>query len=48
MLDKEPTPGGLVRFHTAHKLTLTAHSIKHYQELGRLVAQAGTLPWGTT
>jgi len=45
MLDKEPTPSGLVRFHTAHKLTLMAHSIKHYQELGRLVAQAGTLPW---
>jgi hypothetical protein len=22
MLGKEPTPGGLVRFHTAHKLTL--------------------------
>ena len=45
MLKNEPTPGGLVRFHTAHKLTLMAHSIKHYQELGRLVAQAGTLPW---
>jgi hypothetical protein len=25
MLEKEPTPGGLVKFHTAHKLTLTAH-----------------------
>ena len=34
-----------MRFYTAHKLTLTAHSIKHYRELGRLVAQAGTLPW---
>ena len=45
LLKTEPTPGGLVRFHTAHKLTLMAHSIKHYQELGRLVAQAGTLPW---
>ena len=45
MLKSDPTPGGLVRFHTAHKLTLMAHSIKHYQELGRLVAQAGTLPW---
>ena len=53
MLKNEPTPGGLVRFHTAHKLTLMAHpcligragSIKHYQELGRLVAQAGSLPW---
>ena len=45
LLENDPTPGGLVRFHTAHKLTLMAHSIKHYQELGRLVAQAGTLPW---
>ena len=26
MLDKEGTPGGLVTFHTAHKLTLMAHS----------------------
>ena len=25
MLDEEPTPGGLVKFHTAHKLTLMAH-----------------------
>jgi uncharacterized protein YbgA (DUF1722 family) len=41
MLDKEPTPGGLVKFHTAHKLTLMAHSPKHYTEMGRLVAVAG-------
>jgi uncharacterized protein YbgA (DUF1722 family) len=26
MLDKEGTPGGLVKFHTAHKLSLMAHS----------------------
>jgi uncharacterized protein YbgA (DUF1722 family)/uncharacterized protein YbbK (DUF523 family) len=45
LLEEEPTPGGLVRFHTAHKLTLMAHSPRHYQELGRLVAQAGALPW---
>jgi uncharacterized protein YbgA (DUF1722 family)/uncharacterized protein YbbK (DUF523 family) len=45
LLNNDPSPGGLVRFHTAHKLTLMAHSIKHYQGLGRLVAQAGTLPW---
>jgi uncharacterized protein YbgA (DUF1722 family)/uncharacterized protein YbbK (DUF523 family) len=45
LLENEPTPGGLVRFHTAHKLTLMAHSPVHYQEMGRLVAQAGTLPW---
>jgi uncharacterized protein YbgA (DUF1722 family) len=45
MLEKEPTPAGLVRFHTAHRLTLMAHSPAQYQEMGRLVAQAGTLLW---
>jgi len=45
LLDENPTPGGLVRYHTAHKLTLMAHSPPHYQEMGRLVAQAGSLPW---
>ena len=45
LLEEEPTAGGLVRFHTAHKLTLMAHSPKHYTEMGRLVARAGTVPW---
>jgi uncharacterized protein YbgA (DUF1722 family) len=45
LLRSDPTPGGLVRFHTVHKLTLMAHSPKHYAELGRLVAKAGTVPW---
>ena len=45
MLDEEPTPGGLVKFHTAHKLTLMAHSPAHYQEMGRLVADAGKRDW---
>jgi uncharacterized protein YbgA (DUF1722 family)/uncharacterized protein YbbK (DUF523 family) len=45
MLEKEPTPGGLVKFHTAHKLTLMAHSPKHYTEMGRLVADAGNRDW---
>ncbi|MHC4422568.1 MAG: YbgA family protein, partial [Planctomycetota bacterium] len=45
LLGEEPTPGALVRFHTAHKLTLMAHSPSHYQEMGRLVAEAGTAPW---
>jgi uncharacterized protein YbgA (DUF1722 family)/uncharacterized protein YbbK (DUF523 family) len=45
LLEQYPTPGELVRFHTAHKLTLMAHSPSHYQEMGRLVAQAGALPW---
>lgn len=34
------TVGTLVQFHTAHKLTLMAHSIAAYQQLGRLVAGA--------
>ncbi len=44
-LDAEPTAGGLVRFHSGLKMTLMAHSPAHYQELGRLVAQAGNLDW---
>ena len=45
LLEENPTPGGLVQFHTAHKMTLMAHSPSHYQQMGRLVAQAGSLPW---
>jgi uncharacterized protein YbgA (DUF1722 family)/uncharacterized protein YbbK (DUF523 family) len=45
MLDEEPTPGGLVKFHTVHKLTLMAHSPKHYTGMGRLVADAGKRDW---
>jgi uncharacterized protein YbgA (DUF1722 family)/uncharacterized protein YbbK (DUF523 family) len=32
--------GGLVEFHTKHKLLILSHSTTHYQELGRLVAGA--------
>jgi len=32
--------GALVRFHTAHKMSLLSHSTSAYQELGRLVARA--------
>jgi uncharacterized protein YbgA (DUF1722 family)/uncharacterized protein YbbK (DUF523 family) len=39
-----PTPKEVVRFHTQHKMTLLAHSRSHYQALGRLTAQAGSLP----
>jgi uncharacterized protein YbgA (DUF1722 family)/uncharacterized protein YbbK (DUF523 family) len=45
MLEGNPTPGGLVQFHTAHKLTLMAHSPRHYRAMGRLVAQAGSSSW---
>ena len=37
------TLGGLVQFHTAHKLVLMAHSPKAYSELGRFVANARRL-----
>jgi uncharacterized protein YbgA (DUF1722 family) len=36
--------GGLVAFHTAHKLSLLAHSPTAYQVLGRIVAAAKQLP----
>ena len=38
------TAGALVRFHTAHKMSLLAHSTTAYNELGRLVARAGAAP----
>jgi uncharacterized protein YbgA (DUF1722 family) len=40
------TVGMLVDFHTAHKLTLMAHSPTAYQSLGRLVARAKS--WSRT
>ncbi len=40
-LERSPTPHALVRFHTAHKLTLMAHSPSLLQRLGHVVAEAG-------
>ena len=37
-------PGGLVAFHTAHKLLLMAHSPRHCQIMGRLTAEARQRP----
>jgi uncharacterized protein YbgA (DUF1722 family)/uncharacterized protein YbbK (DUF523 family) len=37
------TVGTLVRFHTAHKMSLLAHSTVAYNELGQLVAGAGAM-----
>ena len=37
--------GNLVAFHTRHKLLMLAHSPKHYQEMGRIVAR-DTSPQG--
>jgi uncharacterized protein YbgA (DUF1722 family) len=36
--------GDLVAFHTAHKLLLMAHSPQAYQSMGRLVANARSVP----
>jgi uncharacterized protein YbgA (DUF1722 family)/uncharacterized protein YbbK (DUF523 family) len=37
------TVGGLVAFHTSHKMTLLSHSTARYQQLGQLVASAAQL-----
>lgn len=37
------TTGSLVRFHTAHKMALLAHSPQLYADLGRLVARAAAM-----
>jgi len=39
-------PGALVQFHRRHKLLVLAHDERRYRELGRLVARAGSLPFG--
>jgi len=44
-LAEDPTSAGLVDFHSRHKLTLMAHSPRHYQRLGQLTAVAGSRPW---
>ena len=36
--------GDLVEFHTKHKLLIMSHSPSHYQEMGRIVAQAKQIP----
>ena len=36
--------GGLVAFHTAHKMALLSHSTAGYQRLGQLVASAAAMP----
>jgi uncharacterized protein YbgA (DUF1722 family)/uncharacterized protein YbbK (DUF523 family) len=44
LLAARPNLGGLVAFHTRHKLLILAHSPNHYRELGRLVARAQEIP----
>jgi uncharacterized protein YbgA (DUF1722 family) len=45
LLRESPTPDGLVRFHTAHKLTILSRNPQGYRDLGRIVARAGDSPW---
>ena len=44
LLAAKPGRGGLVAFHTRHKLLILAHSTEHYRELGKLVARAKEIP----
>ncbi|MFC1844280.1 YbgA family protein [Thermodesulfobacteriota bacterium] len=43
MTAERKNPGNIVAFHTAHKLQVMSHSIKHYRDIGRLVAQGKKL-----
>jgi uncharacterized protein YbgA (DUF1722 family)/uncharacterized protein YbbK (DUF523 family) len=45
LLNKKARPGTLVQFHTEHKFLLLAHSRKHYQVLGKIVAEVKNIPW---
>ncbi|MCP2500828.1 MAG: DUF523 and DUF1722 domain-containing protein [Deltaproteobacteria bacterium] len=47
LLARPLSRGSLVDFHTDHKLLLLSHDRGHYEEMGRLVAAAKTLPIGT-
>jgi len=42
--ESRPRARALVAFHAAHKFAILAHSPRHYAELGRLVAGAGSRP----
>ncbi|WP_397547927.1 YbgA family protein [Rhodothermus marinus] len=42
LLRSRPKPADLIRFHTAHKLTLLSHSPAYLKQLGQLVAHAGS------
>jgi uncharacterized protein YbgA (DUF1722 family)/uncharacterized protein YbbK (DUF523 family) len=44
VLAKRESRGNVVDFHTQHKLLILSHSPKHYQIMGKLVAQAKDIP----
>jgi uncharacterized protein YbgA (DUF1722 family)/uncharacterized protein YbbK (DUF523 family) len=45
LLNQKAKAENLVQFHTAHKFLLLAHSRKHYQILGKIVAEVKNNPW---
>jgi uncharacterized protein YbgA (DUF1722 family)/uncharacterized protein YbbK (DUF523 family) len=44
VFSKKDSRGNVVGFHTRHKLLILSHCPKHYQMMGKLVAQAKDLP----
>jgi len=44
VLAKKESRGNLVDFHTQHKMLILSHSPKHYQIMGKLVAQVKGIP----
>ena len=44
LIAQRPKRGTIVDFHARDKLLIMSHSLKHYRELGRLVASAKDLP----
>jgi uncharacterized protein YbgA (DUF1722 family) len=44
MMGQSAKIGGLVEFHSRHKLQIMAHSPRHGVSLGKLVAEAKTIP----
>jgi uncharacterized protein YbgA (DUF1722 family)/uncharacterized protein YbbK (DUF523 family) len=44
LLGRGKSRGGLVDFHTCHKLLILSHSTSHYRLMGRLIAKAKDLP----
>ena len=44
LLSKKESRGNVVDFHTKHKLLILSHSPKHYQAMGKLVAETKAIP----
>ena len=42
--EQRKSRGAIVAFHTGHKLQIMSHSVKHYRDMGRLVAQVKDMP----